>query len=62
MCSLEGQQTLVDISAQYVPHAQAKPKPGRRPLRDIKFMKDDPAAVLLQADEIKAKYTAIFRV
>lgn len=62
MCSVEGQQTLVDISAQYVPHAQAKPKPGRRPLADIKFMKDDPAAVLTQADEIKAKYTAIFKV
>jgi hypothetical protein len=25
-------------------------------------MKDDPAAVLTQADEIKAKYTAIFKV
>ena len=62
MCSAEGQQTLVDISAQYVPHGQAKPKPGRRPLGDIKAMKDDPAAVLTQADEIKAKYTAIFKV
>ena len=57
-----GQQALVDISGQYVPHAQAKPKPGRRLLEDIKFMKDDPAAVLTRADEIKAKYTAIFKV
>jgi len=31
MCSAEGQQRLVDISGQYVPHAQAKPKAGRRP-------------------------------
>jgi iron(III) transport system substrate-binding protein len=62
MCSGEGQQALVDLSAQYVPHTQAKPKPGRRPLTDIKFMKDDPAAVLTQADVIKAKYTAIFKV
>ena len=62
MFSREGQQALVDISGQYVPHAQAKPKPGRRPLEDIKFMKDDPAAVLTRADEIKAKYTAIFKV
>jgi iron(III) transport system substrate-binding protein len=62
MCSGEGQQALVDLSAQYVPHTQTKPKPGRRPLADIKFMKDDPAAVLTQADAIKAKYTAIFKV
>ena len=62
MCSGEGQQALVDLSAQYVPHARAKPPPGRRPLADIKFMRDDPAAVLTQADEIKAKYTAIFKV
>jgi iron(III) transport system substrate-binding protein len=62
MCSGEGQQALVDLSAQYVPHRLAKPQPGRRPLADIKFMKDDPAAILTQADEIKAKYTAIFKV
>ncbi len=62
MCSGEGQQALVDLSAQYVPHAQARPKPGRRLLTDIKFMRDDPATVLTQADAIKAKYTAIFKV
>ena len=62
MCSAEGQQALVDLSAQYVPHAFAKPKPGRRPLADIKTMREDPAAVLEAADEIKAKYGAIFKV
>src|SRR5262245_30445294 len=62
MYSGEGQQALVDISGQYVPHPQTKPKPGRRPLADIKAMKDDPAAVLTQADDIKARYTAIFKV
>jgi len=62
MCSREGQQALVDLSAQYVPHGQAKPKPGRRPLADIKFMKDDPETVLTEADSIKAKYTSIFKV
>ena len=62
MCSGEGQQALVDLSAQYVPHTRAKPQPGRRPLSEIKIMKDDPAAILTQADEIKAKYTAIFKV
>jgi iron(III) transport system substrate-binding protein len=59
--SAEGQQALVDISAQYVPHAQAKPKPGRQALSAIKIMRDDPAAVLEHADDIKAKYTAIFK-
>ncbi len=62
MCSGEGQQALVDLSSQYVPNTRAKPPPGRRALADIKFMKDDPATVLTQADEIKAKYTAIFKV
>jgi iron(III) transport system substrate-binding protein len=62
MCSAEGQQALVDLSAQYVPHALAKPKPGRRPLADIKVMREDPAAVLETADAIKAKYGAIFKV
>ncbi len=62
MCSAEGQQALVDLSGQYVPHAFAKPKPGRRPLADIKTMREDPAAVVEGADEIKAKYAAIFKV
>jgi iron(III) transport system substrate-binding protein len=62
MYSGEGQQALVDISGQYVPHRQTKPKPGRRPLADIKAMKDDPTAILTQADDIKARYTAIFKV
>jgi len=62
MCSGEGQQALVDLSSQYVPNTRAKPPPGRRPLAEIKFMKDDPATVLDEADAIKAKYTAIFKV
>ena len=61
-CSGEGQQKLVDISAQYAPHAKAVIKPGRPALADIKIMKDDPEALLKVADEIKAKYTAIFKV
>ncbi|MBS0241621.1 MAG: extracellular solute-binding protein [Proteobacteria bacterium] len=62
MFSAEGQQRLVDLAAQYVPHAQAKPKPGRPALKDIKIMRDDPAALLKVADEIKTRYTAIFKV
>jgi iron(III) transport system substrate-binding protein len=62
MCSLEGQQALVDLSGQYVPHASAKPRPGRRPLAEIKAMREDPAAVLEAAEAIKARYAAIFKV
>ena len=43
-------------------HPQAKDKPGRVPLKDIKVMKDDAAAVEKTGDEIKARYTKIFRV
>lgn len=62
MYSGEGQEKLVDISAQYVPHAKVTPKPGRRPLADIKIMRDDPAAMLKDADELKARYATIFKV
>jgi iron(III) transport system substrate-binding protein len=43
-------------------HAQVKDKPGRKPLREIKLMKDDPAAVEKNADEIKAHYSKYFKV
>ncbi len=39
-----------------------KEKPGRRPFRDIKVMKEDAAAVEKNAEEIKAHYTKLFRV
>ncbi len=43
-------------------HALVKEKPGRRPLGEIKLMKEDPAAVERLSEEIKARYTRIFRV
>ena len=43
-------------------HAQVKEKAGRRPLTDIKAMKEDAAAVERMSEEIKARYTKIFRV
>ena len=58
----EGQEKLVQITGQYVPHVKVGPAAGRPPLSDIKIMKDDPEAVLKLAEEIKAKYTAIFKV
>lgn len=62
LLSGETQQLLVDFTAQHSVHALVKEKPGRTPLKDIKLMKDDPAGVEKQSDEIKARYTKIFGV
>jgi iron(III) transport system substrate-binding protein len=62
MFSLEGQQLMVDYGGLHSAHALVTYKPGRKPLREIKTMKDDPAAVEAQAEEIKARYARIFRV
>jgi iron(III) transport system substrate-binding protein len=62
MFSLEGQQLMVDHGGLRSAHALVKYKPGRKPLSEIKTMKDDPAAVEAQADEIKARYARIFKV
>jgi iron(III) transport system substrate-binding protein len=60
--TLEGQQVLVDFARQFSAHAQVKEKPGRTPLSRIKLMKDDPAGVEKSAEEIKRRYTEIFKV
>ena len=60
--SLEGQQMLVDEFAHRSFHAQIKEKPGRQPLSAIKLLKSDPAAVLAQSEDIKARYAKLFRV
>ncbi len=43
-------------------HPQTKEKPGRTPFKDIKTMKDDAAAVEKMSDEIKQRYSKIFKV
>jgi len=60
--SLEGQQLIVDVSGFRATHPLVKQKPGRRPLGEIKLMKDDPAGVESQADQIKKIYTQYFKV
>jgi iron(III) transport system substrate-binding protein len=60
--SREGQQLLVDFARQHSVHAQVQEKPGTRKLSDIKLMKDDPAGVEAQGEEIKARYAKLFRV
>jgi iron(III) transport system substrate-binding protein len=58
----EVQQLIIDVGGLRSVHPQAKEKPGRRPLSEIKLMKDDPAGVEKASDDIKARYSKIFRV
>jgi iron(III) transport system substrate-binding protein len=58
----EAQQLLVDWARQYSPHNQTVEKPGVRPLKDIKLMKEDPEGVEKNAQDIKRRYAQIFRV
>jgi iron(III) transport system substrate-binding protein len=58
----ECQQLIIDVGGLRSVHPQTKEKPGRRPFKDIKTMKDDPVAVEKQSEEIKARYVQIFKV
>ena len=58
----EVQQLIIDVGGLRSVHPQAKEKPGRKPLSEIKLMKDDAAAVEKMSDEIKARYSKIFKV
>ena len=60
--SREAQQLIIDFGGLRSAHPQVKEKPSRIPLKDIKTLKDDPAAVEAQASAIKARYSRIFRV
>jgi iron(III) transport system substrate-binding protein len=62
MHSREAQQLLVDWARQYSPHRQTVEKPGVRKLSDIKLMQEDPEGVDKTSEEIKARYTQIFKV
>jgi iron(III) transport system substrate-binding protein len=62
MLSAEAQQINVDVGGLRSAHAQVKDKPGRKPMKEIKIMKDDAEAVEKQSDEIKARYTQYFKV
>src|SRR3979409_2289523 len=58
----ETQQMLVDVFAHRSFHAQVKEKGTHVPLAKLKLLKADPAAVQAQSEEIKARYSRIFRV
>jgi len=60
--SREAQQLIIDVGGLRSAHPQTQEKPGRKPLKEIKTMKDDASAVERESDAIKARYTKLFRV
>jgi iron(III) transport system substrate-binding protein len=60
--SRDAQQLIIDIGGLRSVHPQTQEKPGRKPFKDIKTMKDDAAAVEKQGDAIKAHYSKIFHI
>jgi iron(III) transport system substrate-binding protein len=60
--SAECQQFNVDFGGLRSAHKLVKDKPGRKPLSEIKVMKDDAAAVEKESEEIKKRYTQYFKV
>ena len=62
MLSAECQRFNVEFGGLRSAHSQVKDKAGRKPMKDIKIMKDDAAAVEKQSAEIKAHYVKLFHV
>ena len=62
MLSAECQQYNVEFGGLRSAHALVKDKPGRTPMKDIKIMKDDAAAVEKDSEQIKARYVQFFKV
>ncbi len=58
----ECQQLIIDVGGLRSMHPQTKEKPGRTSFKDIKVMKDNAAEVEKLSDEIKQKYSKIFKV
>ena len=62
MLSAECQQFNVEFGGLRSAHGLVKDKAGRKPMKDIKIMKDNAAAVEKESAEIKAHYTKLFKV
>ena len=60
--SPQAQQLCIDVAGLRSLHPQVKEKPGRRPFGEIKKMKDDPASVEKNSEQIKARYSKLFGV
>ena len=53
---------MIDAGGLRSLHMQVKEHAGRKPLADIKLMKEDAEGAEKQSEEIKARYQKIFRV
>ena len=60
--SAEAQQINVDTGGLRSVHKLVREKPGRTPFGEIKKMKDDPAGIEKQSEQLKARYSRIFKV
>jgi iron(III) transport system substrate-binding protein len=58
----ECQQLVIEEGGLRSMHPLAKEKAGRKPMKEIKTMREDAAAVEQQSEEIKARYVKIFHV
>jgi iron(III) transport system substrate-binding protein len=58
----ECQQLISDVGGQRSFHPQVKEKAGRKPFKEIKTMKEDAAGVEKMGEEIKARYSKLFKV
>jgi iron(III) transport system substrate-binding protein len=58
----ECQQLVINEGGLRSMHPLAKDKPGRKPFREVKTMREDAAAVEKLSEEIKARYVKIFHV
>jgi iron(III) transport system substrate-binding protein len=59
---IECQQLNVSTAGLRSAHALVRERPDRKPLDQIKVMREDPAAVEAQGDAIRARYSALFGV
>jgi iron(III) transport system substrate-binding protein len=58
----EAQAIIIEVGGLRSLHAQVKEKPGRKPLADIKLMKEDAESAEKQSEAIKARYQKLFHV
>ena len=58
----DAQQLIIDVGGLRSAHPDTQEKASRKPLKDIKTMKDDAIAVEQQSDAIKSHYSKIFHV
>ena len=58
----ECQQLISDVGGQRSIHPEVKEKAGRKPFKQIKTMKEDAAGVEKMGEEIKARYSKLFKV